>query len=375
MEVIKRKSGTRYKEKVYLPDGSTETKTFSRKTDATQWQTKRQLEIEQEVAIGIAKRRNIKFSEVVAEWLDRKIKPFKRERTLKNYVSDVSVHITPLVESLNVSDITRMHADKLVQKMKSLNYSPRTINKALERFKQILNFALDEEYINRNPLARYQTLPEYLKKDVYLTQGEIKQLLRGNLLSPLYPALVFALNTGLRLGEIAGLCWDRVNFETNQVEITRTLSREGLSDTTKSHRVRYVPLNLEARRILENLIKLQLHTQFVFVVKRTELAQYESLDVNHISQRGFKECLRRAGINRHVRFHDMRHTFASHFMMNGGNIYDLQKILGHQQLETTLRYAHLSPQHLSQAILKVNFGVENSEKIEANSPYLALKNF
>ncbi|WP_256258981.1 tyrosine-type recombinase/integrase [Burkholderia ubonensis] len=47
--------------------------------------------------------------------------------------------------------------------------------------------------------------------------------------------------------------------------------------------------------------------------------------------------------------HALRHTFASHFMMNGGNILTLQRILGHQSLTMTMRYAHLSPDHLMEA--------------------------
>ena len=63
------------------------------------------------------------------------------------------------------------------------------------------------------------------------------------------------------------------------------------------------------------------------------------------------------------RFHDLRHTFASHFMMNGGNIYDLQKILGHTSLEMTQRYAHLAPEHLVQAANIVSFGSQFQKRI------------
>lgn len=61
-----------------------------------------------------------------------------------------------------------------------------------------------------------------------------------------------------------------------------------------------------------------------------------AFDVNHLF-RQFRHFLRLAGIKTNYRFHDLRHTFASHFMMNGGNIYDLQKILGHTSLEMTQR--------------------------------------
>ena len=53
-----------------------------------------------------------------------------------------------------------------------------------------------------------------------------------------------------------------------------------------------------------------------------------------------------AGINNKIRFHDLRHTFASNYMMAGGNVFDLQKLLGHTKIEMTMVYAHLSPNHL-----------------------------
>lgn len=71
----------------------------------------------------------------------------------------------------------------------------------------------------------------------------------------------------------------------------------------------------------------------------------------------------------------MRHTFASQFMMNGGNLYDLQKILGHTKIEMTMRYAHLSPDHLASAINIVSFsGITdyNKAQIEVDRPVLGL---
>jgi integrase len=59
----------------------------------------------------------------------------------------------------------------------------------------------------------------------------------------------------------------------------------------------------------------------------------------------------------------MRHTFASHFMMNDGNIYDLQKILGHSTMEMTQRYAHMSPDHLAEAIQIVSFQPEEMKNV------------
>ena len=70
----------------------------------------------------------------------------------------------------------------------------------------------------------------------------------------------------------------------------------------------------------------------------------------------FSRAQKRAGLSQHYRFHDLRHTFASHFVMNGGSLYDLQKLLGHARFEETQRYAHLCPEHLAKAINIVSFG-------------------
>jgi integrase len=59
----------------------------------------------------------------------------------------------------------------------------------------------------------------------------------------------------------------------------------------------------------------------------------------------FKRSAHAAGV-KEIRFHDLRHTFASHFLMGGGNIYDLQRILGHSSVQVTERYTHLMPEHL-----------------------------
>jgi site-specific recombinase XerD len=96
----------------------------------------------------------------------------------------------------------------------------------------------------------------------------------------------------------------------------------------------------------------------------------DPFDVDHL-YRDFRVYLKGADIDKTFRFHDLRHTFASHFMMNGGNIYDLQKILGHTSLEMTQRYAHLAPEHLVRASNVVSFGSKFERVNLEVSAYLA----
>lgn len=80
-------------------------------------------------------------------------------------------------------------------------------------------------------------------------------------------------------------------------------------------------------------------------------------DVDHLF-RDFRKYQKLLGVKDFVRFHGLRHTIASHFMMINGNIYDLQKILGHTSLEMTQRCAHLAPEYLVSSANIINFGVK-----------------
>lgn len=62
-----------------------------------------------------------------------------------------------------------------------------------------------------------------------------------------------------------------------------------------------------------------------------------------LTQAGFGSCIRGGRRTGYIRFHDLRHTFASHWVMNGGDLFKLQRVLGHQSAQMTSRYAHLSP--------------------------------
>ena len=150
-----------------------------------------------------------------------------------------------------------------------------------------------------------------------MSTDEINLVLEESSGHPFHSLFLVAVNSGMRRGELAGLCWDRVNFSLNLIEISRIRDRHGLADRTKTFKSRrFIPMNVIVRSHLLDLKSKRKSTDLVF----------EDFDVNHL-YRDFLRFLKKAEIKMHYRFHDIRHTFASHFMMNGGNIYDLQKIL------------------------------------------------
>ena len=106
----------------------------------------------------------------------------------------------------------------------------------------------------------------------------------------------------------------------------------------------------KVKAILQKRFKERLNDQFVFTEPNGD-----HLDYNHVTERYFMVAQREAGLSKIIRFHDLRHTFASHFMMNGGNLYTLQKLLGHSDIQTTMIYAHLDADFLKQSIELIRF--------------------
>jgi integrase len=173
-------------------------------------------------------------------------------------------------------------------------------------------------------------------RERYLEEAEIDKLLTACAASrnPYLAAIVaLALNTGMRKGELLGLTWERIDLTADY-----GLSARLTLYKTKSGKPRGIPLNHDAIATLAGL-EATPEARVGAVFKRGNGAEWGQV------RTAFATALRRAGIE-HFRFHDLRHTFASHFMMRGGSLYDLKEILGHSDIKMTARYAHLSPHHL-----------------------------
>ena len=358
MEVIKRRNGIKYREKIYSNGRELKSPHFDRKSDAKAWKARKETERNFALSYGQEvkpdkKHQTILFKEYAKEWLSA-IKLRIKKSTYSNYKSNLDRHILPLLKNVDITQIDRKHADQLVRKLIK-DHNAKGTNKILGVLKQIIIEAKKDRVIKENPLEYYKQLKEPPKSEVYMSRDEINCFLTTNRLDENYPLYLMALNTGMRRGELAGLCWDKVCFITRQIEISRIRDRYGLRDGTKTGRKRSVPMNDEVFGLLKKLHHKR-SSKLVLLNNKEE-----PFKAHHI-YRDFKKAQLKAGITRLVRFHDLRHSFASHFMMSGGNIYDLQKILGHTQVEMTMKYAHLSPDHLVNAINIVSFNGESEEE-------------
>jgi len=365
MEIIKRKNGTSYREKVTLQNGRVITKTFKRKTDAIAWKQSTEHQKRSNHLFLSKQDQKITFEQVFNNWMNLKIRNKRGYKTVLQYDTFYSKHFKEHFGDLRIMFIKGQDIDNFVNYLIKLNLKPKSVNNVLTLLKQVFKFALNEEIINSNPTKKTDFLKEPENEVKYFTDEEIKSLLNLNKFENSYPILVIALNTGMRIGEIFGLCWDCVNFEKNQILVKRTATRYGLQEHNKTLSVRHVPMNETVKELLLNLMRDQRSLKLVLTNSKGEL-----LNPDHYSDREFRKATARASV-RPFNFHCLRHTYASQFMMKGGNIYDLQAILGHADLKTTMIYAHLSPQHLVKASKIINYKACEDTSVEKPKLVLA----
>jgi integrase len=365
---MEKTSSGKFREMIRINGRAIKSPSFIRKSDASAWKRRMLTEKDKLGAFGTSSTPDLKFSDFVNIWLEKKVKVHNSFRTLENYRSDIKNHLLPNFGYTGIGFISSKLVTDLISKMKNKGLTNRTINKVIILLKTILNDAVRWDYIPKSPIFGYQELKVQDRSDTYLNDLEIKRLIIASHSSPLKPIIITALNSGMRLGEILGLQFDRIDLERGHIHVTRTLTRKGIKEGTKTSKKRIIPMNATLKELFWNLFKSQKSPIWCFARDNGE-----PFDVNHISQREFKKLLLKAQIPPKFRFHDLRHTYASHFVMKGGDLFTLQKILGHSSVQMTQRYAHLSHEYLDQAVKIIDFRGE-SELVEPNMNQDSLKN-
>ena len=244
-------------------------------------------------------------------------------------------------------------AQKVIQRSRERGVCAERINKNLVVFSQMLNDAVKLNYLVRNPLTGMKKVTVQPKSISFWMPEQAQDFLAATKEGPFHFVYALALNTGMRKGELLGLCWDKVNLVERRIEISRIRTAgEGLKDTTKTREIRHLPLNDVAFKILSELAQNKRHQHFVFAYEDGTLPS-----VNHVAGRSFKKALEVAEVPK-IRFHDLRTTYASNFVMAGGDIFALSKLLGHSKVEMTAsRYAALHPRFMKEVAQTVQFEI------------------
>jgi len=243
----------------------------------------------------------------------------------------------------------RNHLKKKLTKGGTLR-KESSINREMACLRHMLNKAVQWEQMEMNPFDKGKSLrmKENNQRLRFLSQDEITSLRDAS--TPYLKNIVdCALNTGMRKGEILSLKWGHIKNgmiylrktktdEPRQIPINDAL--QVVFDDLKEHGEPSNVKRLDGKKVLMPKSK----TDHVFTFQGKPMK-----DVKRV----FGKAVKKANIE-DFRFHDLRHTFASHLVMNGATIKDVQELLGHKDLKMTMRYSHLSQEHKTKAVNLLN---------------------
>jgi integrase len=281
------------------------------------------------------------FDELCDYWLARRA---VRKRSRTDDESILRRHLRPAFGALRLRDLGVERVDAYVCSRAHLD--KKTVANHLTLLVSMLNAAVDLGWLAKAPKIRKPWVPLFTRDFRYLrTDDEVHRFLEAARAEgePVFALYATAIYTGLREGELAGLRWEDVDLDRRLITVQRSFD-----GPTKAEDVRYVPVLDPLLPVLRRW-RLRCSGQIVFPNRDGGMHGEAARVFQEVLRRvlraaGFPETPREGKRPRpYITFHGTRHTFASQWMMKGGDLFKLQKILGHKSVQMTMRYAHLAP--------------------------------
>lgn len=279
----------------------------------------------------------------IQEFFLEKYLPYVRsyKRSWSTDESMIRNHLVSKIGHLHMGNMEASDVAQFVERMKSESYAPGTCNRALVLLRYGFELAIrwNTQGIKTNPAKEIKNIQIDNKIERFLSHTQTMTLLdavRQSDSEMLQYIVLFLIYTGARKREVLDAKWQDIDWDRKSWRIPKT----------KSGKVRHVPLSTGALSLLLNL-KQRLNNitpgaQFIFANPKTNKAFvsfYYSWNNARI----------RAGMSQ-FRIHDLRHSFASSLVNAGRSLYEVQELLGHADIKTTSRYAHLNRERLMAAV-------------------------
>ena len=352
------KTQKKWKVDIWLNGRKIKTRSFEKKAFAERFERDSLADIDRMKLTGV-QYEELTYNELFQRWFDSK--SYRKRKT--SLVKDEQMHrdfVSPVIGHLKVNQIREEHFDRIVKDGLKNNLTKSSMNKVIQHFKAVLNYAFEKEIIPRNPSKNFEQIKVESQEMDYLVQDELDEFLtftdakytgEQRIIHVFYMTLFL---TGVRLGEALGLNWKDIDFKRDEILVDSQWSQfeKDFVNTTKGKKFRMVPLNALLK---SELLALRNNAKGDLVFTYDGVKPF---DPSNIRNRHWNKDFKLSKVRR-IRMHDARHTYGAIFMMSGGDLYELSKLLGHASITTTEKYAHLSQKHLSGAKEKVSVTIGN----------------
>ncbi len=355
----KRHRGFIYRVRI-LVDGKRVSKSFTRKIDAIKFE--QQAQLDSSIVDGF----KLSFKQAALDWLNNHARPRKAPGTVKNNERMINKDLIQCFGEMKLAKIQSGHIDSFIASLNG-KMSNASINDRLELIRAICNYYIKRRALSYSPMSAVDFLKVDPKAMKFWSLAEARCFLEharskyfGTSKEAIYFYYLISLNTGMRVGEVLALKWAAIDFESRLIMVCRSKCHHTheVRETTKGRRIRHVPMNDVLYEELRDLKTKSQGSEWVLHTKDC------MLDHCNITNRHWNQDIKDSGVSR-IRIHDMRHTYASHFMQQGGDLFKLQAILGHADMRTTMQYSHFSKSFLQENANIVQFGTgDNLVKVD-----------
>lgn len=288
---------------------------------------KRKTEVAENKFLDIKRQSRVKLEELIEKYTELYLKP-NRPTWWKSEKHNLR-HIRSYFGDCHLGDITKLKVEQFrLERLKEV--SRASVNKNVGCLRAMFNKAIEwGMYDGANPAAEIRFYKLDNKRTRYLEKEEIVRFLAA---CPEYlrDIVEFAIHTGMRKSEILYLKWRDIDLKNHIITILKT----------KNNEIRHIPMNRSVEDILFR-VKKDPGSPYIFPSKNGK--PFANL------KRSFRRALAKADI-KNFRFHDLRHTFASQLVMAGVDLNTVRELLGHKDMQMTLRYSHLSCDHKKRAV-------------------------
>lgn len=308
---------------------------------------------------------DVLVSEFADAWLEKRRLNGKPLSSWESDETRLRLYIVPEFGNREMNKITTKEwegfmdglvADELV--------APATRNRIRSIVNKMYNDGLREEAVSNNPVRVIPKLKESMEAwDYWASVDEIMSYLTEakNESASFYIFACLSLNLGSRIGEILALDHSDLNLQHRRIHIAKIFEETSgqVFRRTKGHKERWLGIN---DSLSDALMEYRKGSRFTSPSDPVVCNDRGERTYERHMRRAHERVCRRAGV-KILRIHDLRHTYASHYIMNGGSLVELQSLLGHSSPTMTLKYAHLAPGYLEKKASVVSFALPKENVI------------
>lgn len=269
-------------------------------------------------------------------WIETLIKKEIKQSTYSSYKSKIEKHIKPILGEIPLSKLTTIDLNTFMKNIQE-KLMPSSVQSVFQVLKTGLFEAEKKNFVEKD-LLKFILLPKIHKKRIRTLTSEEEQKIRclASKEEKGLPVLL-ALETGLRIGEIAGLKWQDINFDNKTLVVNRTRQRIQDHEKHRTHVIEDTPKTFLSRReipLSEKMIQ-RLRTRKIANVGEYVISFKNKPTEPRTITNYFKSIMKKLNLER-VNFHSLRHSFASKCLEKGVSVAVVATLLGHSSVKTTL---------------------------------------